>query len=84
MISSQSNVQLDPSGISKKTNDFGIAYFNLMILQGKNSTYKLSFSAEGASPKKTSSFTLINPINRIDFFQDLNQTIEVNLKFKNS
>lgn len=77
LVQSQSNVQLDQTKAVTKTNDYGIAYFNLLILQGINGNYKLSFSAQGASPKSTSAFQLVNPINNVYFLQNISQTIEV-------
>lgn len=81
LLTSQSNIKLDETKTQKKTNDYGIAYFNLLILRGKNGLYKLSFSASGASPKTSIAFNLVNPISNVTFYQNINQTIEVILKF---
>jgi len=81
LITAQSNIELDETKQTKKTNDYGIAYFNLLILKGKNGQYKLTFSAQGASSKSTSIFTLFNPINNVTFYQDVQQTIEVLYKY---
>ena len=77
LITAQSNIKLDTTKQSKKTNDYGIAYFNLLILEGKNGNYKLTFSAQGATSKSTSIFTLANPISNVTFYQNVIQTIEV-------
>lgn len=77
MLTSQSNIELDSAKNQKKTNDYGIAYFNLLILQGKNGPYKLTFSATGASDKSSNAFNLINPINNVTFYRNINQTIQV-------
>jgi len=77
MINSQTNVQIDSTGNVKKTNDFGISFFNLLILQGKNGIYKINFSTEGPSSKLSSEFSLINPIITVIIVQDIPQTIQV-------
>ena len=74
-------MKIDTTKNSKKTNNFGVAYFNLLILEGHNGKYKLSFTGDGLSSKFSSSFTLVNTITNITFYQDIAQTIEVLLFF---
>ena len=76
-VNSQTNVQIDTTKNTKKSNDFGIAFFNLRISEGKNGIYKISFSADGVSSKMSSEFKLFNYITSVEIYQSLPQTIEV-------
>lgn len=73
--STQSNVRLESS--TKKTNDFGVAYFALRVLEGKEGVYMLKITGEGCSPLYTSPFKLANSIANIYYLQDGKQHIEV-------
>ena len=70
-------MEIDKTKNKRKTNDYGIAYFTLLVLEGKNGKYKLSFSAEGAATKASSTFSLINPILNVNFYQNCPQIIQV-------
>ena len=77
LIKSQSNVQLEDTSSYEKTNDYGIAYLNLLVLQGKSGMYKLTFSAQGAASKSSSAFQIVNPIRTVSFAKNVSQTIQV-------
>lgn len=81
LIKYQSNIQLEDTSSYEKTNDYGIAYLNLLVLQGKSGMYKLTFSAQGAISKSSSAFKIVNPIGNVLFARNLSQTIEVLLFF---
>ena len=76
-VNSQTNVQIDTTTNTQKSNEFGLAFFNLLILTGKNGIYKISFSAEGVNSQLSSEFELINYITSVDIYQDSAQTIQV-------
>lgn len=76
-MNSQTNVQIDTTKNTKKSNDFGIAFFNLMIFEGKNGIYKISFSADGVSSQMSSEFKLVNYITSVEIYENVPQTIEV-------